>query len=128
MVPAQVRRINYYQVSMTVDRSLGSHAVPPYVVGCVHADARLMAEGHLHVTAVETIDPDGGTTRWSLVQVIEAVRAGERFTLREGAGEPAEITPTVCPRCSVATVGVEGAWQRLPICQDARGSPLTETP
>jgi hypothetical protein len=69
-----------------------------------------MSEGHLHVTAVETSDPDGGTTRWSLVQVIEA----------------AELTPTVCARCSVATLGVEGDWQRLPICSDARGSTVPE--
>ena len=107
---------------MTVDRSSGSRAVPPYAVRCVHADPRSMAEGHLHVTALETSDPDGGSTRWSLVQVIEAVREGERFMLREGGGEPAELSPTICARCSVATLGVEGDWQRLPICSDTGGS------
>ena len=111
---------------MTANVSSEDHGVPPYTVHCVRADPGPMSEGHLHVTAVETSDPDGGTTRWSLVQVIEAVREGERFMLREGAGEPAELTPTVCARCSVATLGVEGDWQRLPICSDARGSAVPE--
>ena len=80
-----------------------------------------MAEGHLHVTAVETTDPDGGATHWSLVQVIEAVRGGERFVLREDASAaPVELAPTVCPRCRMATLAVEpsGSWLRLPICPD----------
>ena len=84
-----------------------------------------MAEAHLHVTAVETTDPDGGATCWSLVQFIEAVRGGEHFVLREGtSGEPVELAPTVCPRCRLATLSLEpsGSWLRLPICPDDGGS------
>jgi hypothetical protein len=81
-----------------------------------------MAEGHLHVTAVESSDPGGGRTRWSLVQVIEAVRGGERFVLREDASaDPVELAPTVCPRCRMATLAMDasGSWERLPICPDS---------
>jgi hypothetical protein len=121
MVPVYYAGINYYQVSMTARGSSRSDSVPPYAVRCVHTDLGPMAEGHLHVTAVETADPDGGLTHWSLVQVIEAVRAGERFALREGtSSDPVDLSPTVCPRCRVATLAVEpsGSWLRLPICPD----------
>jgi hypothetical protein len=82
-----------------------------------------MAQGHLHVIAVETADPDGGTTRWSLVQAIEAVRGGDRFVLLEdGSAEPVELAPTVCPRCRLATMALDASasWERLPICADDR--------
>jgi hypothetical protein len=106
---------------MTARVSPSSDGVPPYAVRCVHADPRAMAEGHLHVTAVETSDPDGGVTQWSLVQVIEAVRAGDRFVLRDGtAADAVELGPTVCPRCQVATlaVGRSASLHRLPVCPD----------
>ena len=80
-----------------------------------------MAEGHLHVTAVETSDPDGGVTHWSLVQVIEAMRGGERFVLRERtAADAVELHPTVCPRCQVATLaqGRSASILSLPVCPD----------
>ena len=120
MVPAYHLRINYYQ-AMSAEPSTRSNGVPPYAVKCVQADPAAMADGHLHVTSIETSDPDGGTTRWSLVQVIEAVRDGERFILREGDdGQAAELGPTVCPRCSVATLAPDpsASWLRLPICPE----------
>lgn len=106
---------------MNAEPSTRSGKVPPYELHCVQADPAALADGHLHVTAIETSDPDGGTTRWSLVQVIEAVRDGEQFILREGdAGQAAELGPTVCPRCSVATLALDPAasWLRLPICPE----------
>ena len=86
-----------------------------------------MAEGHLHVTAIQTVEPGGGMTRWSLVQVIEAVREGERFVLREATDpQGAALEPTVCPRCRMATLALEpsGSWLRLPVCPDSGSSNL----
>jgi hypothetical protein len=82
--------------------------VPPYSIRCIDLDPAARADGHLHVVAIETSDPDGGETRWSLVQVIEAVRDGERFILPQGdGGQPAELGPTVCPRCAMATLSFD---------------------
>lgn len=106
---------------MSAEPSTTPDKVPPYALRCVQADPAALADGHLHVTSIETSDPDGGTTRWSLVQVIEAVRDGERFILREGDdGQAAELGPTVCPRCSVATLALDPSapWLRLPICPE----------
>jgi len=119
MVPAYHLRINYYQ-AMSAEASARSRGAPPYAVSCVQADPAAMADGHLHVTSIETSDPDGGTTRWSLVQVIEAVRDGEQFILREGEGQAVELGATVCPRCSLATLALDpsASWLRLPICPE----------
>ncbi len=88
--------------------SVGADQVPPYEVACIELDARLEFGGHQHVTVIETSDPDGGRTRWSCVQVIAAIREGERFVVATGGdGEPALLEPGLCPRCPFATLLVD---------------------
>lgn len=79
--------------------------VPPYTVRCLDLDPVARADGHHHVTAIETGDPDGGRTRWTLVQVIEAVRDGEQFVIEADADRQViDLAPSVCPRCHMATL------------------------
>lgn len=80
--------------------------VPPYEVACLEIDRSPEASfGHRHVTFVETRDPDGGSTRWSCVQVIAAIDAAERFVVGEdGQGERALLKPAGCPACTLATL------------------------
>lgn len=90
---------------MHTPASVGADEVPPYEVGCVDADRELAASGHRHVAFVETRDPDGGSTRWSSVQVIAAIEDGERFVVAEdGQGTPTLLQPGRCPACTVATL------------------------
>ena len=100
--------------------SLNSDALPPYSVRCLDLDPVGQADGHRHVTAIETWDPDGGQTRWTLVQAIEAVRDGERFVTEGGAdGQLVELAPTVCPQCAVATLSATSEVQPQPSRQPA---------
>ena len=93
---------------MSAIRPRGDRELPPYEVVCVQTDTGVKADGHHHVTAVETWDPDGGRTRWTLVQVIAAVRDGEVFRAGEGGdGQVAVLEPAVCRRCSLATLLVD---------------------
>lgn len=95
----------------------GVGELPAYKVVCLQTDTAAAADGHDHVTAVETWDPDGGRTQWTLVQVIAAVRDGEVFqAARTGRdGQAAVLEPAVCPRCPVATLLVD-AEVRPPAC------------
>ena len=81
-------------------------SVPPYVVVRMERDDSAGA-GHDHVMAVRTDDPDGGETRWTTVQVIEAVRDGERFVVDDGElrGETV-VEPAICPECATVTLTV----------------------
>ena len=91
--------------------------LPPYEVVCVQTDPGA-AEDHDHVTAVETWDPDGGRTLWSLVQVVTAIRDGESFCI--GPSDDAEavcLEPAVCPRCPYVTLVVDGPRQRPGPCR-----------
>lgn len=84
---------------------MGVDAVPPYEVACLEFDSALEAAGHRHVTFIETSDPDGGRTRWSCVQVIAAIRDGERFVVIEsGRDHVTLLEPVVCPICPFATL------------------------
>jgi hypothetical protein len=78
--------------------------VPPYEVRCVE----LMAaggDGHQHVVAIGTTDPDGGETRWQLADVLSALRDGEQFITAPSAYDaPAELSPARCPICSEPSV------------------------
>jgi hypothetical protein len=93
--------------------------IPPYSVRCVSVDAASEADGHFHVVGIETLDPDGGETHWSLVQVIAAYRDGGRFTAGTGqGGGTVELAPSVCPRCRLATLSPEPPTEglELPRC------------
>ncbi len=59
--------------------------LPPYTIRCVEMDPAAEADGHRYVIAVPTDDPDGGETRWTLVEVIAANRDDERFMPGGGA-------------------------------------------
>jgi hypothetical protein len=100
MVPPTLRLINYYQLSMSLhEQSLTD--VPPYDVMCIERE-NSAGKGHDHVIAVETRDPDGGQTRWATVEVIAAVREGERFTV--GDEPTASLEPAICPACANVTL------------------------
>ena len=76
---------------------------PPYVVVRLEHDP-LAGAGHDHVTVIETRDPDGGSTRWRSIDVIAAMRDGERFVVEEGNGGESVLEPALCPACPRATV------------------------
>lgn len=102
-------------MSQRTARGLGD--LPAYRVVCVETDLAATANGHDHVTAIETWDPDGGRTRWTLVQVIAAVRDGEQFHAGKGGdGQAAVLEPAVCPRCPLATLLVDSPEVVLPAC------------
>lgn len=78
--------------------------MPPYEVRCVEV-AEAGADGHEHVVAIGTTDPDGGETRWPLRDVLSALQGGERFiTLASPEDEPAELRQARCPLCSEASL------------------------
>lgn len=80
-------------------------AIPPYQVRRVETDPAAAAAGHHHVSGVDTIDPDGGETHWTLVQVVAAVRDGERFVMGgEQGGQAVDLEPSACPRCRLVTL------------------------
>jgi hypothetical protein len=110
-------RINYYQHSMELT-TLGAQVVgPPYEVICVELEVIGQREGHEHIAAVKTRDPDGGETRWTADQVIAAVGDGLQFLVAEdeGAGEIV-LEPAVCPQCSANTLVVDPREARPPMC------------
>lgn len=76
-------------------------------IDCIDRDLAAEA-GHDHVTRVGTRDPDGAWRRWSLVEVVSAWREGETFWIEGHAdADPAEVRPSVCPRCRLVTVASE---------------------
>lgn len=81
---------------------------PPYEVIGLEVDEEAQARGHDHVRFVDALDPDGGQTRWTAIDVIAAIRAGERFVMAR-AGEASGLEPSVCPRCPVITLRIEPA-------------------
>lgn len=91
---------------------------PPYVVRCIDIEASGRADGHAHVTAVETHDPDGGETRWKADEAIAAIRGGDRFVIAEGE-DPARVAvlePGPCPACPSLTLVVYPPDRRPPTC------------
>lgn len=90
---------------MATDDVQAAGEVPPYVVRRIETDPAAAAAGHHHVSEIETVDPDGGETLWTLVQVIAAVRDGERFVFGGGEGGQAEdLEPSACPRCRLVSL------------------------
>jgi hypothetical protein len=80
---------------------------PPYAVLCVDPDDEA-GDGHIHVLAVETLDPDGGQTRWTTTQVLAALRDGERFVVAEDdSGRQTILRPVVCASCPTMTLVVD---------------------
>ena len=75
----------------------------PYVVVRLDQDVDTPA-GHDHVAAIETRDPDGGSTRWTAVDVISAIRDGERFVMERSDARDVELEPALCSECPRATV------------------------
>ena len=88
---------------MTVNDAPRERDLPPYAVVLVQYED--LADGHEHVASVETLDPDGGQTRWTAVELINAIRAGERFVVTiGGAATGATLEPAICPVCPLVTV------------------------
>jgi hypothetical protein len=97
------------------------HAAPgsaerPHIVWCVDADDIDELGEHRHVVALRATDPDGRAIRWTLVQAISAIRAGELFVVMGDLGTVLE--PAVCPRCPQATLVSypQNALDDLPDC------------
>jgi hypothetical protein len=92
---------------MTTHDAQHSEALPPYVVRRIRTDETAAGSGHHHVGGIDTEDPDGGETHWTLVQVVSAVRDGERFVMGgTQGGRMADLEPAVCPRCRLVTLAV----------------------
>jgi hypothetical protein len=108
--------INYYQLPM--EASVQHQA--PHEALCVEIREGAGERGHAHVTAVMTRDGGGPARRWSIVQLVEAMRAGERFGVGESSGA-ATLRPAVCGRCPMLTIVSDppDALARLPACGDA---------
>ena len=109
--------INYYQLPM--EASVQHQA--PHEVLCVEIREGAGKRGHSHVTAV--VARSAAATegrRWSIVQLVEAMRAGERFGVGESSGA-ATLRPAVCGRCPMLTIVSDppDALARLPACGDA---------
>jgi hypothetical protein len=85
---------------------MGTSDGPPYAVLCVDPDDEA-GDGHIHVSAVETRDPDGGQTRWTAAQVIAAIRDGERFVVAEDGQGKSLLRPVVCGSCPTMTLVVD---------------------
>ena len=95
----------------------GGGELRAHEVVCLQTDPTAEADGHEHVSAIETWDPDRGRTRWTLVQVIAAVREGETFHAGSASGGQAGvIDPAVCPRCRFATLVVDPPEARPSPC------------
>jgi hypothetical protein len=83
--------------------SVQGDVVPPYAVVLVQYED--LTDGHEHVSHVETLDPDGGQTRWTCVEVINAIRGGERFVVTiGGTATGATLEPAICPVCPLVTL------------------------
>ena len=79
----------------------------PYEVLLIELDAAGHAEGHEHVTVVDTSDACGCHARWSSVQVIAAIRDGAEFIVgADGDDHRAHLAPALCPVCPFATLVV----------------------
>lgn len=80
----------------------GGH-VPNYAVVLVQYED--LTDGHEHVAYVDTLDPDGGQTRWTAVELINAIRGGERFVVTiGGTATGATLEPSICPVCPLVTL------------------------
>jgi hypothetical protein len=65
-------------------------------------------DGHSHVSAVRTQDPDGGETRWTAGEFVSALRSGERFVAVAADRQMVALEPAVCPQCRHVTITVDG--------------------
>jgi hypothetical protein len=83
--------------------------LPPYEVTRIGLAAAETRPDHDHVKFVETQDPDGGSTRWSVEQISAAIRSGERFAtiVKTGSGRESYVTIDPCPNCDLMTVQVD---------------------
>lgn len=93
----------------------------PYRVWCIETDDLDGVGDHRHVIALETAGADEGAFRWTLVQVIAAIRDGELFVVGGGArGQATVLEPAVCPRCPRATLATHPAdvLGDLPSCPE----------
>lgn len=75
---------------------------------------------HRHVTALEASGAGGRVERWTLVQVVDAIRGGALFvTGGSQPGQAAVVEPTVCPRCPRLTLVTHppGALAAVPQCE-----------
>ena len=86
---------------------------PPYVVTCVVRE-RDAGDGHEHVLAVETRDPDGGRTRWATPEVVRALREGEEFLVDEDGSSFLERAS--CERCAAVTVSISPGGTEIGDC------------
>jgi hypothetical protein len=86
-----------------------SKQVPPYEVSRIGVAPAENQPDHDHVKYVETQDPDGGLTRWSMDQISAAIRSGERFAtiVKTGRGRESYVTIDPCPTCRLMTLQVD---------------------
>lgn len=75
-------------------------------VVCVEQVEGHRGEYHLHVAALETREGDGTGRRWGLVDIVTAMRHGDRFLAGTEARDGPQFEPMVCPSCGVVTLAI----------------------
>ena len=82
--------------------SQGETRLEHAVVMVQYAD---LADGHEHVSYVDTLEPAGGQRRWSAVELLNALRDGERFAVTIGGMATSTVLePAICPVCPLVTL------------------------
>jgi hypothetical protein len=90
---------------------------PTHQVLCIGWDRGRAADDHEHVRFVDTRDPDGSETRWNWIDVVSAIRDGAEFVVAADPGvRRAVLEPTLCPKCSLATLDVHPTTARAESC------------
>jgi len=103
-------------INFMLDSARAPAEAPPYRVLCFVEDPDA-PDGHDHVTAIETHDPDGGTTRWRSVDVIAAIHDGDRFVIGQDDGaDESTLEPGVCPGCAMVTLTSDPPGRRPSAC------------
>jgi hypothetical protein len=85
-------------------------------VVCLGIDDPAARASHPHVIRIDTLEDGGRRRRWSVIDVIVAVRRGERFFMGSGI----DVRPIVCRRCPMVTLATEPAEELLALerCAD----------
>lgn len=90
---------------MDASTALAGSGAEPQRVWCVETDRVVGPPGHRHVVALEASGADERRYRWTIVQVIAAMRDGALFVVGGGGrGQAAVLEPSVCAVCHRATV------------------------
>ena len=104
---------------MDASTALAGSGAEPNWVWCIETDGVAGPNGHRHVVAIEASGADERRSRWTIVQVIAAIRDGALFVVGGGGrAQAAVLEPSVCAVCQRATVVTDPptALEMVPVC------------